>query len=71
MIGAITGGIIGSVHEKRNIKITDFPLLLAESTFTDDSVFTVTLAVSILHGGDYRESRIRSKKKSSNFSTGF
>ncbi|MCH8312080.1 MAG: ADP-ribosylglycohydrolase family protein [Nitrospinae bacterium] len=52
MIGAIAGDIIGSVYEYNNIKTTDFPLFQNESTFTDDTVLTVALADSILHGVD-------------------
>ena len=52
MIGAIAGDIIGSVYEHNDIKTTDFPLFQNESTFTDDTILTVALADSILHGVD-------------------
>lgn len=53
VIGAIAGDIIGSVYEGRGIKTTDFPLFGENCTFTDDTVLTVALADSILHGADY------------------
>jgi ADP-ribosylglycohydrolase len=55
MIGAITGDIIGSVNEHRPIKTTRFPLLTAESRFTDDTVLTVAVAAAILDKRDYGE----------------
>jgi ADP-ribosylglycohydrolase len=48
MLGAIIGDIIGSVHEGSGTKTKDFPLFVAESTFTDDSVLTVAVADWIL-----------------------
>ncbi|KMP11156.1 crystallin [Candidatus Nitromaritima sp. SCGC AAA799-A02] len=56
MLGAIAGDIIGSVYEVENIRTTDFPLFVKESRFTDDTVLTVALADSILHGADYADS---------------
>jgi ADP-ribosylglycohydrolase len=53
MLGAIAGDIIGSVYEFGCMKSTDFPLFSPESTFTDDTVLTVAVADSILHGKDY------------------
>ncbi|GGY04822.1 hypothetical protein GCM10007160_35610 [Litchfieldella qijiaojingensis] len=53
MLGAIAGDIIGSVHEGAGTKTRDFPLFVAASTFTDDSVLTVAVADALLHGGDY------------------
>lgn len=53
MIGAIAGDIIGSIYEGRPIKTTDFPLFGRHCHPTDDSVLTVALADSILHGTDY------------------
>lgn len=55
MLGAIAGDIIGSVHEHAGTKRTDFPLFVAGSRFTDDSVLTVATADVLLSGGDYRE----------------
>jgi ADP-ribosylglycohydrolase len=55
MIGAIAGDIIGSVYEHRNIKTTRFPLFHPLCRFTDDTVLTVALADSILHGTPYVE----------------
>jgi ADP-ribosyl-[dinitrogen reductase] hydrolase len=53
MIGAIIGDVIGSVYEHRPIKTTDFPLFSNRSTFTDDTVLTVAVADSLLHGTSY------------------
>ena len=53
MLGAIAGDIIGSVHEYRLMKSTDFPLFAPESTFTDDTVLTIAVADCILHDKDY------------------
>ncbi|HZP80486.1 MAG TPA: ADP-ribosylglycohydrolase family protein [Chthonomonadaceae bacterium] len=53
MLGAIAGDIIGSIYEVRNIRTTDFPLFSDRCRFTDDTVLTVALADSILHGTDY------------------
>ncbi len=57
MLGAIAGDIIGSVYEgkKRWLKerTPDFePLFAPEASFTDDTVLTVAVADSVLHGGD-------------------
>ncbi|MBS9402252.1 ADP-ribosylglycohydrolase family protein [Halomonas sp. TRM85114] len=53
MLGAIAGDIIGSVHEGAGTKHRDFPLFVARSTFTDDTVLSVAVAEALLHGGDY------------------
>jgi ADP-ribosylglycohydrolase len=54
MLGAIAGDIIGSVYESSRIKPDfDFPLLVEESEFTDDTVLTVALAGSILRDRDF------------------
>lgn len=53
MIGAIAGDIIGSIYEHRNIKTTRFPLFHPMCRFTDDTVLSVALAESILHGAPY------------------
>jgi len=50
MLGAIVGDVIGSVHEGALTKTKDFPLFVARSTFTDDSVLTVAVADWILTG---------------------
>ena len=50
MLGAIAGDIIGSIYEHRNIKTTEFPLFHPHCRFTDDTVLTVALADSLLHG---------------------
>jgi ADP-ribosylglycohydrolase len=53
MLGAIAGDVIGSVHERTRTKTKVFPLLTPESRFTDDTVLTVAIADSLLHGRDY------------------
>jgi len=52
MIGAIAGDIIGSVHEGAGTKTKQFPLFGPYVRFTDDTVLTVAVADSILHGTD-------------------
>ena len=53
MLGAIAGDIIGSVYERHNITVTDFPLFDPQARFTDDTVLTVAVAEAILTGADY------------------
>jgi ADP-ribosylglycohydrolase len=53
MLGAIAGDIIGSIYERKPIKITDFPLFDPYCHPTDDTVLSVALADSILTGKDY------------------
>jgi ADP-ribosylglycohydrolase len=57
MLGAIAGDIIGSVYEGRQAWLrhrrADFePLFAPGARFTDDTVLTVAVADSILHGHD-------------------
>ena len=57
MLGAIAGDIIGSVYEGKKqwlvARNADFqPLFSPKGRFTDDTVLTVAVADSILHGGD-------------------
>src|SRR5258708_2934575 len=57
MLGAIAGDIIGSVYERNKAWMSerrpDFePLFAPTAHFTDDTVLTVAVADSILHGGD-------------------
>jgi ADP-ribosyl-[dinitrogen reductase] hydrolase len=56
MLGAIAGDIIGSVHEFKAMKSTDFDLFVNDCTFTDDTVMTIAVADSILCGTDYVQS---------------
>src|SRR5438477_3803781 len=53
MIGAITGDVIGSVHEGTLQKRKDFPLFIPQSRFTDDTVLTVAVASAIEQDKDY------------------
>ena len=52
MLGAIAGDIIGSVHEGARTKTKDFPLFVADSTYTDDTVMTVAVADAIMNRRD-------------------
>lgn len=52
MLSAIVGDVIGSVHEFAGTKTKDFPLFVAGSTFTDDTVLTVAVADWLLSGQD-------------------
>jgi ADP-ribosylglycohydrolase len=57
MLGAIAGDIIGSVYEGKKAwqetRTPHFePLFAPRARFTDDTVLTVAVAESILHGGD-------------------
>ncbi len=49
MLGAIAGDMIGSLYEIQGLKGMDFPLFVAESRFTDDTVLTVAVADCLLH----------------------
>lgn len=53
MLAAIAGDMIGSVHERANLKRTDFTLFKPRSRFTDDTVMTMAVADCILHGKPY------------------
>lgn len=53
MLGAILGDIVGSVHEGAGTKHRDFPLFVAGSTYTDDTVLSVAVADALLNGSDY------------------
>ncbi|MEZ4452623.1 MAG: ADP-ribosylglycohydrolase family protein [Nannocystaceae bacterium] len=53
MIAAIAGDIIGSVHERANIKRTNFTLFKSASRFTDDTVMSLAVAECLLRGGEY------------------
>ncbi len=55
MLGAITGDIIGSVYEWKNIKTTEFELFSPRCFFTDDSVLTIALADAILNEKNYAD----------------
>src|SRR4051794_12664879 len=57
MLGAVAGGIIGSVYEGEKAwlreKTANFePLFAPKARFTDDTILTVAVADSILHGCD-------------------
>jgi ADP-ribosylglycohydrolase len=56
LIGAISGDVIGSVHEGKPAKPKDFPLFVPHSTFTDDTVLTVAVASAVREGTDFSSS---------------
>ncbi len=56
MIGAISGDVIGSVHEGSPAKAKDFALLVSGSRFTDDTVLTVAVASAIRQSGNFAAS---------------
>ena len=49
ILGAIAGDVIGSIYEWENTKDRDFPLFSEGSTFTDDSVMTLAVALALLN----------------------
>lgn len=53
MIGAISGDVIGSVHEGAPPKAKDFPLFVPCSRFTDDTVLTVAVASAIREDAEF------------------
>lgn len=53
MIAAIAGDIIGSVHERANIKRTNFELFKQNSRFTDDTTLTVAVADAVMNRKPY------------------
>ena len=53
MLGAMAGDIIGSVHEHSATKTKEFPLFVADSRFTDDTVLTIAVAECLLTGSSY------------------
>jgi ADP-ribosylglycohydrolase len=59
VIGAISGDVIGSVHEGSPAQAKDFPLFVPDSQFTDDTVLTVAVASAIREGVDYGTSMRR------------
>ncbi|MDJ0951001.1 MAG: ADP-ribosylglycohydrolase family protein [Alphaproteobacteria bacterium] len=55
MIGAITGDIVGSIYEARNIKTKAFPFFGAGCRFTDDTVCTLAIADCLMQDGDFAD----------------
>ncbi len=53
MLGAIAGDVIGSVHEYRGTKSTEFELFAPGVRFTDDTVLAVAVADCLLNGLPY------------------
>ena len=56
MLGAIIGDIAGSVYEFNPVQTDKFPLFIAQSSYTDDTILTIAVAYSILTGQDYTTS---------------
>ena len=50
MLGAIIGDIVGSIHEFNNHRSKQFELFGPGSDFTDDTVCTIAVADTLLHG---------------------
>ena len=44
MLGAVSGDVIGSIYELKNIKSKDFPLFSQYDRYTDDTVMTCAIA---------------------------
>jgi ADP-ribosylglycohydrolase len=55
LLGAIAGDLIGSIYEFAASKSTDFLLFTPSSLITDDSIFTLAFADTILNQGNYRD----------------
>ncbi len=55
MIGAITGDIVGSIYEGRNIKSKEFTFFGDGCRFTDDTVCTVAVADCLMNDGDFAD----------------
>jgi len=53
MLGAISGDVIGSVHEFLGEKTLEFPLFVEGSRFTDDTVLSIAVADCLLTGSSY------------------
>ena len=53
MFGAITGDVLGSVHEVNPVKTKDFEIFDPDCRFTDDTVMTVAVAEAAMHHGSY------------------
>ena len=55
LLGAVAGDMIGSVHEFRPHKSTQFELFTPHCSFTDDSVLTLAVADAIANHKTYLE----------------
>ena len=55
ILGAISGDVIGSSYEWKNVKTTDFDIFGRSFKFTDDSVLTFATMDVLLHNKDYTE----------------
>jgi len=61
MYGAILGDMIGAPYEfDQGDKTKDFPLFVAASQFTDDSVMTIAVAEALLNVGNVPSSDMKS-----------
>lgn len=62
MLGAIIGGIVGSVYEFSNFKTKEFELFKPDCQFTDDTVMTCAVADVIMNGGSEKDFILSIKK---------
>jgi len=66
LFGAITGDIVGSIYEFRNIKTKDFPFFPASGYITDDSCMTIAVAKALIDwkrtGGDLQQLTIEAMR---------
>jgi len=66
LFGAITGDIVGSIYEFKNIKTKDFPFFPASGYITDDSCMTIAVAKALMtwkrDGGDLQQLTIESMR---------
>ncbi|MBF0412018.1 MAG: ADP-ribosylglycohydrolase family protein [Desulfamplus sp.] len=53
LFGGILGDIVGSIYEGNPIKSKMFPLFGQKSDYTDDTVLTMAVAMSLITGVDY------------------
>jgi ADP-ribosylglycohydrolase len=53
MLGSIIADVIGSEYEWDRVKYKNFELFREYSTYTDDSVMTISTAFSLLHNVNY------------------
>lgn len=67
MFGAIVGDIVGSIYEWDNLKSKRFPFFSKKGYFTDDTVFTLAVAKTLMESAEQGTSLIGNVKR--NFQT--
>jgi ADP-ribosyl-[dinitrogen reductase] hydrolase len=55
VLGAVVGDVLGSAYEFNSTKEYDFELFHSKAHFTDDTVLTMSVALSILEPSDYEK----------------